>query len=238
MTTLGAKPGAGFVRLPPPEWIHEIGSKSTPTGKRLYEVSPGVWYPSVTAVIGADPEKEAALNVWRQSYGVARAKARTDTAAARGTTVHDYLDSMLNGNTVTLDPDVVDVTVRAPYNQIKRELNTHLSEIVVNEVPLYSHELKTAGRVDLIGSWKGKRSIIDFKTADKKKTEAQIDGYFLQVTTYALCWYEMCGELIEDFVILIGNEKLFKPQVFERTIYPYIGRVQRLFQDYHKRNTR
>jgi hypothetical protein len=224
-----------FTRLPTPDWITEIPSKTSITGKRLYEVSPGLWYPSITTVIGAEPEKVAALEAWRQSYGVDRAKERTDKAAERGTTVHDHLDDYLNGKDVVLDKDTVDVIVRAPYNQIKRELNAHLTEIVVNEVPLYSHLLKTAGRVDLIGSWDGKRSIIDFKTADKKKTEQQIEGYFLQTTAYALCWYEMCGELIEDIVVIIGNEKLFKPQIFRKTIYPYIRKVEKLFDDYHTR---
>jgi hypothetical protein len=225
-------------KLPTPEWIRPLESKTTATGKRLYEVSPGLWYPSITTVIGAEPEKAAALDAWRESYGRDRAKARTEKAAARGTTVHDYLDSWINGEDIELNPDEHDIIVRAPFNQLRKEFARNVDVVIANEVPLYSETLRTAGRVDVVGNWKGKPAIIDFKTADKRRTEEFIEGYFLQTTAYALCWYEMSGELIEDIVVMIGNENLFKPQVFHKTIYPYINRVQQVFEDYHTRNAK
>ena len=39
------------------------------------------------------------------------------------------------------------------------------------EAPLFSRELKMAGRVDCVGIFENRLSIIDFKTSSKFKTE-------------------------------------------------------------------
>lgn len=218
-----------------PEWVQEIKDKTSVTGKRLYEVSPNVWYPSVTTVLGqSDPEKEAKLNAWRASVGAQAAAKRSKEATDRGTTVHNLVDNWINNIPVELSPDS-DKIIRVPYRQLVKQLTANLNEIWINEEVVYSHELKTAGRIDLVGTWCGRPAIIDFKTASKKKQEKDIEQYFLQATTYSLCWLELTGDLIEDIVILIGNETLFKPQVFHRTIYPYISTVKKIFQQYHNK---
>jgi hypothetical protein len=220
-------------RQPPPAWAVELEAKTNVYGKRMYKVADDMWYPSVTTVIGqADPEKQESLNVWRKKVGFEQAKQITKAATDRGTGVHNPLDEWLNDQTKVLHEDAPR-EVAIPYRQIKKELTTNLSEIWMNEQCLVSHELKTAGRVDLIGVWKGKPCIIDFKTASKKKQEDWIKDYFLQETTYALMFYEMSGILIENIVTIIGNETLFKPQVFEKSIYPYVKQVNKVFTDYH-----
>ena len=199
----------------------------------MYKVADDLWYPSVTTVIGqADPEKQEGLNVWRKSVGFDKAAQVTKAATDRGTDVHDLVDAWLNDQTLELSEDL-SREVAAPYRQIKKQLVSNLSEIWCNEQCLVSHELKTAGRVDLIGMWKGRPAIIDFKTASKKKSADWILDYFMQETTYSLMFYEMTGILIDDIITIIGNETLFKPQVFENKIYPYVKQVNKVFTDYH-----
>lgn len=220
-------------RNPPPAWAIELESKTNVHGKRLYKVADNLWYPSVTTVIGqSDPAKQEALSAWRKAVGPQFAAAKTKAATDRGTGVHQPLDEWLNDQSLVLSEDAP-LEVRAPYRQIKKQLVDNLDEIWMNEQCLVSHELKTAGKVDLIGVWKGRPAIIDFKTASKKKTDEMIKDYFLQETTYALMLYEMSGILVEDIVTIIGNETLFKPQVFERKIYPYIPTINRVFTEYH-----
>lgn len=224
-------------KLPLPSWVRDIKSTTTPTGKRKYEVSPGVWYPSVTTILStADPVKNASIEQWKQSYGRTAADAKVKKATDRGTSVHEYIDSWLDTFDVELNADDHDISIRAPFNQIRRELVSNLTEIWAKEVVLLSHELKVAGRVDLVGRWNGTPTIIDFKTADKKKTEADITSYFQQVTIYSLCWYELTGDFIDDFVILIGSEKMFKPQVFKGKITKYIPSVVRIAREFHNVN--
>ena len=220
-------------RQPPPAWAAELEAKTNVYGKRMYKVAADVWYPSVTTVIGqSDPEKQESLNVWRKKVGFEKSTQITKAATDRGTGVHNPLDEWLNDQTKVLHEDAPrDVAI--PYRQIKKQLTTNLSEIWMNEQCLVSHELKTAGRVDLIGVWKGQPAIIDFKTSSKKKPEEWITDYFLQETTYALMFYEMTGILVENIVTIIGNETLFKPQVFEKKIFPYVSRVNNIFATYH-----
>lgn len=199
----------------------------------MYKVADDLWYPSVTTVIGqADPEKQESLSVWRKAVGFDKAAQVTKAATDRGSEVHDLVDAWLNNQTLEL-PEDQPREVAVPYRQIKKQLIANLSEIWCNEQCLVSHELKTAGRVDLIGMWKGKPAIIDFKTASKKKTEERVFDYFLQETTYSLMYYEMTGVLIDTIVTIIGNEALFKPQMFERKIFPYVKQVNKVFTDYH-----
>lgn len=192
-----------------------------------------VWYPSVTTVIGqSNPDKQEGLNVWRKEIGFNKAAQVTKQATDRGTAVHQPLDDWLNDQTFVLEEEQPR-EIAIPFRQIKKQLIANLTEIWCNEQCLVSHELKTAGRVDLIGIWKGKPAIIDFKTASKKKQEDWIVDYFLQKTTYSLMLYEMTGILVENIVTLIGNETLFKPQVFEKKIYPYVNQVNKIFSQYH-----
>jgi ATP-dependent exoDNAse (exonuclease V) beta subunit len=85
---------------------------------------------------------------------------------------------------------------------------------------LYSHKLRIAGRVDLIGMWNGKLSVIDFKTSTKQKEEENIQNYFMQCTAYALMFSELTGMWIDDIVVLIATEE-GSPQIFERQIHDY-----------------
>lgn len=224
-----------ITRLPLPNWATELESKTSPTGQRLYKVANNKWYPSVTTVIGqSDPQKQDSLNVWRNNVGFNKAAQVTKAATDRGTAVHSFLDGWLDDQNYVLHEDTP-LHIAVPYKQIKKQLVDNLTEIVCTEQCLVSHQLKTAGRVDLIGVWKGKLSIIDFKTANKKKSDDMIKDYFLQETTYSMMYYEMSGVLIENIVTIIGNETLFKPQIFERSIYPFLTTVNTIFTNYHKK---
>ena len=49
-----------------------------------------------------------------------------------------------------------------------------VEEIWGQEQVLWSNKYKYAGRTDMAGIWKGKPTIIDFKTSKKKKSQKQI----------------------------------------------------------------
>lgn len=222
-----------------PTWLlepaHNFQSKTAASGHRVYQVADGVFYPSVTTVLGlANVEKQAGLARWREAVGKDKASKVTEDATTRGTAVHDMLDNWLDDSSVDVDTKDLAKEVAVPFRQVRKLLLEHLSEIIIKEQCLVSHSLKTAGRTDLMGVWKGRKAFIDFKTANKSKSESEINDYFLQATIYALCWYEMTGELVEDIVIIIGNQNLFKPQVFERKIQPYIKNVLITFDNYNK----
>jgi genome maintenance exonuclease 1 len=71
-----------------------------------------------------------------------------------------------------------------------------------------------AGTVDCVAEWKGKLSIIDFKTARKLKEKSYITNYFCQASAYAIMYEELFGIPVSRIVILISVDDEI-PQVFE-----------------------
>jgi len=71
-----------------------------------------------------------------------------------------------------------------------------------------------AGQVDLIAEYKGKLSIIDFKTSKKRKPEAWCEGYFIQESAYAFMFEERTGIRVPQLVTIIGVDDEPEPQVF------------------------
>ena len=70
--------------------------------------------------------------------------------------------------------------------------------------------------------WRGKLSVIDFKTSLREKDENWIRDYFLQGTAYALMYEELTGVPIEQIVIIIASDGSPTPQVFVKDKEEYI----------------
>ena len=60
-----------------------------------------------------------------------------------------------------------------------------------------------AGTTDLVGVWKGKPTIMDFKQTNKPKKREWIDDYFLQGAAYALAHNELYETKIENIAIFM-----------------------------------
>jgi len=138
---------------------------------RHYDVGEEKKLPSVTTVLAAtqSSEKRASLAKWRQKVGEIEAERVKNTAAARGTAMHNYLEHHVEGQGLL---DLTDLGVQA-----KRMAETiidkgfpELEEIYGSEVTLYYPGLY-AGATDLCGVYMGRESIIDFKQTNKPKKQ-------------------------------------------------------------------
>lgn len=114
----------------------------------------GVIYPSVTEVLGP-AETFAGL-----FDGVPA--AALEVAKDRGSYVHEAMALLARGS---LDWD----SLADPWVQYIRTGERFLtdSEIVVtgSEVPVYSERLRVAGTIDLLGVWRGRSALLDFKAS-------------------------------------------------------------------------
>ncbi len=188
--------------------IPETAAQTTDTG-RVYHV-PGShsepvtgWYqyPSITTILGNNPEKKRALAAWRKRIGEGEAAARSNRAASRGTAVHSLMEKYVLGEEI--ERPVSPVRARA-FDGLRRLLDENLTEVYGIECGMYSHLLRAAGRCDLIGNWAGRKAVIDYKTADHEKDEADILDYFLQTTAYAIMFEERTGIQIPGIVVVIA----------------------------------
>ena len=71
--------------------------RSVINGGRHYDIG-GSKLPSVTTILSAcqSPEKKASLDAWKARLGAKAADKVRDTAAARGTLMHTFLESYIN----------------------------------------------------------------------------------------------------------------------------------------------
>ena len=178
-------------------------------GKRLYETPDGLHYPSVTTITSQMSKKGIAE--WRARVGNAEANRISTQASNRGTSVHKLCeDYCLN---LDMDSKAQPANVEM-FKSIKSELDAHVDNIHSVEGFLYSNFLRVAGQVDLIAEYKGKLSIIDFKTSKKKKPEKWIQNYFIQESAYAFMYEERTNIKVPQLVTINGVDDEPEPQVF------------------------
>ena len=197
----------------------------TENGKRCYVTPTGEKYPSVTTVL-SNYKKDGIIK-WRKRVGEKEANKISTKASRRGTKVHklceDYLnnDSSFQGYT----PDNVDM-----FKTIQPTLN-EIEVVYAQERTLFSHHLKTAGRVDCVGKFRGKTHIIDFKTSNKPKKWEWIDNYFMQGSAYSVMWEEMTGVPVPYIAIIIAVAD-DTPQVFVENRDTWINKFIEVRNDY------
>ena len=212
----------------PPKEIPKIESQTFPDGKRYYVTPDGKKLPSVTTVVGA--QKKEAILKWRQRVGEEVANKVSKQATSRGTNMHTMCEYYLNNE--PKPPGNVMPDAKEMFISIKPYLNK-INNIHYQEVGLWSAQLGLAGRVDCIGEYEGKLSVIDFKTSKKVKKREDILDYFWQCTAYALMYEELVGTPIDDLVIImaVDNEQ---PMIFKEKTQDHIEGLVRAIDFYHK----
>jgi genome maintenance exonuclease 1 len=181
-------------------------NRETIDGKRHYCLPDGSKVPSVTTILDKTKPAEAreALANWKRAVGEKRAQEITTEAANRGTRMHAYLEQYVL--TTDLKPLPGNPYAHPSWFMAAEVILKglcHVDEFWGTEVPLYYSGLY-AGTTDLIGTWKGKPAILDFKQSNKVKKREYIGDYFLQLAAYAAAHNEMHGTTINTGVILMA----------------------------------
>ena len=124
-----------------------------------------------------------------------------EQAAKRGTAMHSYLETYLQGGKV-LDLRDVGREASSMAETIIDKGFKDLEEVWGSEVTLYYPNLY-AGATDLCGIYQGRESIIDFKQSTKPKKNEWIRDYKLQIIAYAMAHNCVYGTDIAQGVILM-----------------------------------
>tara|TARA_B100001109_G_scaffold248159_1_gene238686 strand:+ start:192 stop:884 length:693 start_codon:yes stop_codon:yes gene_type:complete len=197
-------------------------------GKRFYVTPDGNKYPSITTVL-SDRNKEG-IRKWRESVGQDVANQVMRQAASRGTAVHTLIENYLNNEELSKQ----DVLPVALFATIKSELD-NINNIRIQEGGLYSDKLGVAGRVDCIAEYKGKISVIDFKTSTKEKKEEWVENYFIQGSAYCEMYEERFLQPIEQVVILIVTED-GAVQTFIKDKKDYLPLLETAIKEFNEKN--
>jgi len=180
----------------------DMDANTTPDGRK-YSAPNGRKYPSITTVLSI--LSEDAIREWRARVGEEEANRVSHRASTRGTAVHEVLERYVdNEEDYYKDCNLV---VKSNFMEVKDILDKNLTTVYAQEAPLYSEHLGVAGRVDCVGIWNGKPSIIDYKTSAKPKKKSYCENYFIQETAYAIMWEERTGMPITQLVTLIAGDQ-------------------------------
>ena len=168
-------------------------------GVRYYDVPDGNKLVSITSVISWI-NREIFIG-WRKRVGTQEADKITKASTSRGTDFHTLAEHYLKNEEL---PSVQPLSEYL-FKQAKPQLSL-IDDIVALETSLYSQKLGVAGTVDCIAQYDGELAVIDFKTSKKPKPREWIDHYFVQCAAYACMFYEMTGQIVKKFVIIMSCE--------------------------------
>jgi hypothetical protein len=202
--------------------LTEMEAVTTDEGRK-YRTPEGIDLPSITTVLSILSRDSIAK--WRKRVGEAEANRVSYRASTRGTSVHEICEKYVNNDPdydmyMAINPDNGEQTLtkRTPdliesFLKLKPILDERLTKVYAQEAPLYSTHLGVAGRVDCVGIFDGKLSIIDYKTSMKPKKLDWVKNYFMQEAGYAVMWEERTGMPITQLVTIISVDNN-EPQVF------------------------
>lgn len=209
----------------------ELESVTTESG-RTYKTPTGNVYPSITTVLSS--YNKQAIYEWRQRVGEEEANRISRKASGRGTKLHNTVEKYLLNEMSPLQMHSVMPDTKELFLKLKPFLDTHVNNIYGIEQPLFSDELRLAGRCDCIGEWNGEISIIDWKTANYSKEKDQIANYFMQASAYAEMFGERTGISINQIVIAIAVENQ-QPQIFIEDKRHYLAELHKYLDKYHNK---
>ena len=195
--------------------------RSVINGGRHYDIG-NTKLPSVTTILSAtqSPEKKESLANWKAKMGDKAADEIRDTAAARGTAMHTYLEHYLDG-TGYKDLTPLGRQAETMANRIIESGLGDLEELWGLETTLYYPDLY-AGATDVVGVYAGQPAIIDFKQSNKPKRREWILDYFEQLGAYAMAHNQVYGTKIQSGIVLMCT-KDFMFQKFEVSGREFVG---------------
>lgn len=196
---------------------------------RYYLTPEGNRYPSATTVVGILNEKHIAK--WIASVGAEKAEEVKRKAGEHGTRWHDLMETTIKKGIQNVPWTKEFGTI---YPLITKAVYPNISNVRAVECQMYSDKLRMAGTVDLIADYKGKLSIIDWKTTRHEKMADEAISYWCQTASYAYMAYERYGWKPEQLV-LVFNENDRDYYVYTQEVSRWVPRVYKLRKQYEKR---
>jgi genome maintenance exonuclease 1 len=180
---------------------------------RLYLTPDGESLPSVTSVLSKTKDKEF-LRRWKQRVGDKKAQKILDESSRIGTALHLFIERFVN-DTGYKDLTKIGVKAEQMAQIIIEQGLKDVNEVWGSEVHLY-YPGKYAGTTDMVGLYKGRPAIIDFKQTNRPKKREWIQDYLMQLSAYGMAHNKIFGTDIDQGIIMMCSRDLTY-QIFELT---------------------
>ena len=193
-----------------------IGRRSEEGGQRHYLTEQGTKVPSVTTILSKSKDMKHLLE-WRKRIGDEAADTIMRESASLGTMMHTHLEKHVRGEERPGGTNIGRVMAKKMADVIIDNALCHVDEVWGIEVPLL-YDTLWAGTTDLVGVYKGKSAIMDFKTTIKPKTLDRVDDYRLQLTAYRMSHDLTFNTKIETCLVFMCSRDM-QFQMFEFSNY-------------------
>ena len=180
---------------------------------RLYLTPDGESLPSVTSVLSKTKDKEF-LRRWKQRVGEKKAQKILDESSRIGTALHLFIERFVN-DTGYKDLTKIGAKAEQMAQVIIKQGLKDVTEVWGSEIHLY-YPGKYAGTTDMVGIYKGRPAIIDFKQTNRPKKREWIQDYLMQLSAYGMAHNKIFGTDIDQGIIMMCSRDLTY-QVFELT---------------------
>ncbi|HEY9620360.1 MAG TPA: PD-(D/E)XK nuclease family protein [Crinalium sp.] len=168
--------------MPPPNLLPSYSAKTVrQEGGSYFVDAKGMRLPSVTTILNAtkpQADREALMR-WRDRLGAEEANRVAGAASRRGTLTHKQVKNYLLGEEISC-PETA-----KPYWDSLQPVLSEIQDVRLIESTVFHYDLRYAGKVDCVASYRGTPCILDWKTADAPKgsVERLYDGP-LQLAAY------------------------------------------------------
>lgn len=161
---------------------------------RYYQRSPGVFYPSVTTVLGYFP-KDKFFETWVKDVGH-NADLIMRRAGEEGTQVHNAIEDYLAGKEIKWIESTGQVNYKTHVWKMILSFvdfwTTYKPKLILSEEFVYSDTHKYSGTLDLMVEIDGQIWLLDIKTSN-----AIHESYYLQMAAYTKAHEEIKGEKVD-----------------------------------------
>lgn len=163
----------------------------------------GIWYPSVTTVMGAEPKPW--LDKWREKWG-ALAERKTKAASDIGSEFHRCVEQYLDTGGYILS----DTLSTHYYSRLRGMMGSFIDWAATVNGVVHATELKVisrlytySGTLDAVGILDGKLIIFDWKTSTRIYPEMA-----LQLAAYAQAFKEEKGlDIKQGIIVHVSKDK-------------------------------
>ena len=201
-------------------------------GMRFYEAPNGLQYPSITTVLGKQPDKQKGLQEWRKRVGAQQAAIISGKAARRGTAFHYCVEDYLKNQEINGEHKEKNFLAYHMFMEARKHLDDNIDQVVLQEQAMYSDIFKVAGRCDCIGVWQNELAVIDFKTTTTMKKREWLTDYFIQCAAYGSMYEEWTGEAIDNIIIFMVAED-GAVEIFREDTKDYLPMLDEMMESFY-----
>ena len=188
---------------------------------RWYRANGSEWKPSVTTILNII-SKGIGFHKWLGNHPSYKAACEErDIAAARGTMVHESIESLIQGEEVKCDDDEIAKHLMC----FSKFWDEHEVTTIAQELFLIHGGYGFAGTPDLICEINGKTWILDWKTGGHYKT------HNLQCHMYALLYEAIFKKKIDVIAGLYTKSSWIKEPNYILKKFPYNDKAKAIYNE-------